>query len=101
MKIRKILFLNEAVEDLNQGHQFYEQSEEGVGSYFLESVIADIDTLHSHAGIHQKQYGFFRMLSKRFPFAIYYSMDNSIVKIIAILDMRRSPVRLKAFLKTR
>ena len=31
------------------------------------------------------------MFSKKFPFAIYYEMDEDVVRVVAILDMRREP----------
>jgi hypothetical protein len=57
--------------DLLDGHAFYESQQQGIGSYFLDSLYADIDSLLLYAGIHPKPYGHLhRMLAKRFPFAI-------------------------------
>jgi hypothetical protein len=68
----KIEILDEAQQDLIEGFQFYESREPGVGSYFLDCLFSDIDSLLLFAGIHQIVYGYHRSLSKRFPFAIYY-----------------------------
>ena len=32
-----------------------------------------------------------RLLAKRFPFAIYYRIQNEVVRVYAILDCRRDP----------
>ena len=32
------------------------------------------------------------MLSKRFPFGIYYEMEDDVVYVYAILDLRRDPL---------
>ena len=34
---------------------------------------------------------FFRMLSRRFPYAVYYQMEGSLVKVFAIMDNRSDP----------
>ena len=61
-----IKILSSAVEDLHAGRQFYERQEKGVGDYFFDALFSDIDSLVLYAGVHQKVYGFHRLLSKRF-----------------------------------
>jgi hypothetical protein len=65
--------LDEAQDDLIQGFRFYEGREAGLGAYFLDCLFLDIDSLLVYGEIHQVVYGHHRCLSKRFPFAIYYS----------------------------
>ncbi len=89
----KVLILNEAEQDLIDGFRFYETQSAGLGDYFLDSLFSDIDSLHLYAGIHAKHFGYHRMLSKRFPFAIYYRAEKNVVKVHAILDCRRDPSR--------
>jgi hypothetical protein len=61
----RILSLAEA--DLLDGFRFYEWQSSGIGSYFLETLYSDIESLRLHAGIHRRVFGYHRMLSKRFP----------------------------------
>jgi hypothetical protein len=75
----RIEILDEAQEDLIEGFRFYEKREIGVGSYFLDCLFADIDSLVLFAGIHQIVYGYHRCLSKRFPFAIYYDVLGELI----------------------
>jgi hypothetical protein len=49
----RIEILDEAQEDLIEGFRFYENRETGVGSYFLDCLFSDIDSLILYAGIHQ------------------------------------------------
>lgn len=35
------------------------------------------------------------MLSKRFPFAIYYELEDDVVYVYAILDLRRDPLWIR------
>lgn len=88
----KIRILQSAVDDLKNGWRFYEMQAEGIGDYFIDSLYSDIDSLLINAGTHQVYYEVYhRMLSKRFPFAIYYKVDSDIVTVYAVLDTRRDP----------
>jgi hypothetical protein len=95
----KIQILDEAEEDLVDGFRFYEAQDEGLGDYFLDSIFSDIDSLQLYAGIHARHLGYHRLLSKRFPFAIYYRVARKIVRIHAVLDCRRNPARIQERLK--
>ena len=101
MKIRKVIISDEAVADLDSGKVFYDSREMGVGDYFIDCLISDLECLTFFAGIHKAQYGYFRMLSKRFPFAIYYETTDSAAIVVAVLDMRRDPTWLKNQVETR
>lgn len=89
----KIQILTSAKSDLIEGHRFYEKQLEGLGSYFLDSIFSDIESLLITAGVHSIHFkSYHRLLSKRFPFAIYYRCEQEIVKIYAILDCRKNPM---------
>ena len=87
----KVSILPSAMEDLEDGFRFYEQQVTGLGSYFLETLFSDIDSLKLYAGTHQQVFGYYRLLSKRFPYAVYYSFVAETVKVNAVLDCRRDP----------
>jgi len=91
----RIELLDYAEKDLLDGFEFYERQSKGLGSYFLESLFSDIESLHLYAGIHSIHFGYYRLLSKRFPFAIYYKSDNEIIRVYAILDCRRNPAWIR------
>ncbi len=88
----RIRILASAKRDLIDGYRFYERQLEGLGEYFLDSLYSDIDSLLVSAGIHAVCFDRFqRLLSKRFPFSVYYQVAESSVNVYAILDSRRSP----------
>ena len=58
MRLR-ILDLAEA--DLLSGFRFYERRCRGLGWYFLDTLSADIQSLHLYAGVHRKCLRYFRM----------------------------------------
>ena len=85
----RVLSLAEA--DLLDGFRFYERQSPGVGSYFLESLSSDIESLRLYAGIHRRVFGCHRLLSKRFPFGIYYDVKDEEIRVWRVLDCRRNP----------
>jgi plasmid stabilization system protein ParE len=87
----RIEILDEAEQDIIAGFSFYERQAPGLWQYFLDSIFADIESLHIYAGIHPLHFGFHRFLAKRFPFAIYYLAGKDLVQVYAILDCRQNP----------
>ncbi len=61
----------------------------------MDSIFSDIDSLLLYAGIHQKVFGYHRLLAKRFPYAVYYLVEDEVVIVYRILDLRRNPVALR------
>lgn len=92
----KIKILHSANQDLIDGYWFYEKQAKGIGGYFLDTLFSDIDSLKIYAGIHPisfKKYN--RLLSKRFPFAVYYKIQDDTVLVYAVLDCRRNPAWIR------
>jgi plasmid stabilization system protein ParE len=95
----RVKVLSSAVDDLHAGRLFYEDQAEGVGSYFFDSLFSDIDSLTLYAGIHPLIFGYHRMLSKRFPYAVYYRVEDNLAVVWRVLDLRRHPDRIRNALK--
>ena len=91
----RIQILDGAEDDLEDGREFYDRQEPGVGDYFAVALAADIDSLILFAGIHPMQFGFHRALSKRFPFGIYYRVEDAVIRIYAVLDLRGDPAWIR------
>ena len=87
----KIEILPRAIQDLELASDFYESQTDSLGQRFMVSLLSDIDYLAEIAGVHSKQFGFHRKISKRFPFAIYYKMSGDAVRVYAVLDCRQNP----------
>jgi hypothetical protein len=96
----RLQILDLASEDLITGFHYYEDKEEGLGRYFLVSLYSDIESLKVFGGVHRLAYrGFRRALSKRFPFAIYYTVEEDTVRIRAVVDCRKRPSWIRRHLK--
>ena len=89
-----IKILTEAQNDIAKAILFYEKQKENLGKYFLDSIMSDIESLYIYYGIHFRVRNYFRLLSKRFPFAIYYKFDQNFIYIYAVLDCRQNPIVL-------
>lgn len=85
-----------AKHDLRRGFAFYERAEQGIGSYFLDTLASDIDSLRLFAGIHRQRGELLRFKSKRFPFWIYYRLEADTAYVVAVLDARQHPSRTAA-----
>ena len=86
-----IKILDEAENDIAKGMSFYENQKENLGNYFLDSIMSDIESLYIYATVHVTINGYYRLLSKRFPFSIYYKTENECIYIYAVLDCRKNP----------
>ena len=87
----QIEILDAAEKDISIGISFYESQKSGLGKYFLNSILLDIESLHIFAGIHIIVSGYYRLLAKRFPFSIYYKIKDDIIYVYAVLDCRQNP----------
>ena len=87
----RVTILDSAERDLEEGFWFYEQQSPGLGTYFLDTLFSDIDSLSYYGGIHSVFFGYHRLLSKRFPFAAYYKVRSDEALVYAVLDCRKKP----------
>ncbi len=101
MKIKEVIAIEEVKCDLDDGENFYERQESGLGAYFRDCIITDMESLKLYAGTHSKKFGFFRMFSMRFPYAVYYEIKGDTAIIVAVLDMRRDPTIIREKLSWR
>ena len=101
MNIKNIVALEDIALDLKIAEEFYENQSIGLGGYFKDSIISDIESLWLYGGIHSKVFGLYRLLSKRFPYGIYYEIKDEIVIIIAVLDLIQNPKNISLFISNR
>ncbi len=86
--------LPSAMDDLTKGYVFYNSQEFGLGEYFLDTLFSDIDSLRLYSGIHARCFGYYRLLSKRFPYAIYYTVSETTSLVWRVLDLRMHPDKI-------
>lgn len=96
-----MVILDLAENDLFDGAAFYEKQSPGLSWYFLDSLYSDIESLRLHASVHAIRSEYYRALSRRFPYAIYYKFVDSEIHVWRVLDCRRDPRWLKKALDER
>jgi len=99
--VRPVVILSEAAEDIENAKRFYDSIDVGLGDYFSDSIISDLESLSLFHGIHAKHFQLHRMLASRFPFGIYYDDVSEITRVFAVLDLRRDPSWLRKELSGR
>lgn len=87
----RVEILDPAHEDILDGTWFYERQEPGLGLYFSDTLYGEIESLAIYAGIHPRRQGFFMMVSRTFPYSIYYDIEDGVALVYAVLDNRRNP----------
>ena len=101
MGVDDIVLLEVASQDLLAGRRFYERRQKDLGSYFWQCLLSDLESLKIYAGVHTKVNGYYRMMSKRFPFTIYYDVVDNIAYVIAILPFKKNPIWISTALSKR
>ncbi len=82
----------DALQDFNDGFLFYEAQASGLGDYFTTCLRADIESLRVSGGIHRVVYrDYHRLLSRVFPYGIFYTMAENCAVVWAVIDLRRDP----------
>jgi plasmid stabilization system protein ParE len=82
----------DALQDLRDGYVFYDAQERGLGDYFLTCLRADIEALRIYAGNHRIVYqDYHRLLSRVFPYGVFYTMEEGCAVVWAVIDLRRDP----------
>ena len=88
---------DDALHDLNDGFLFYDAQQPGLGDYFAACLRADIEGLRLTAGVHRLVYqDYYRLLSRVFPYGVFYTRLEEEVVVWAVIDLRRDPAWIHA-----
>jgi len=95
-------FQPEVEADVRSGRAWYEGKSRGLGDEFLRVFYASCQELtrnpRMYPPIHRD---FHRCLLRRFPYAIYFTIEQDIVVIFGLLHCARDPRRLHEVLRDR
>lgn len=58
----RVKILSTAEDDLEEGYYFYETQSDRLGTYFLDTLYSDIDSLNYFAGMHHVVLDYHRLL---------------------------------------
>lgn len=89
-----ILIRPEADEDLTQAREWYDEKRGGLGDEFLDSVASAMRELEQAPENRPLYYlNFRRVLTKRFPYKIFYQVIGERVVVFRVLHARREHQR--------
>lgn len=91
----RVIVLSKAEAHLAEGYEWYEKQDPGAGDYFLRRMYGEIESLPRFAGIHRKFRGKYRLITHRFPFGIFYTVNGDIIEVCAVIDLRRRPAWIR------
>ena len=95
-------FLPEVETDVRNGQAWYEAKAPGLGVEFLHVFYACSEELarnpQGYAKVHRE---FRRHLLRRFPYAIYFRIEDDRVVVFGLFHCARDPRRLRRELKNR
>jgi plasmid stabilization system protein ParE len=82
----------EAERNLAEVHDWYESRVAGLGSEFLLAVDAALSSIQRTPELHQVVHkNLRRALIRRFPFGIFYLVEEARIVVVAVMHARRDP----------
>jgi len=91
---KEIRLRDEAEADLNEAAIWYQQQQGGLGNEFLDEVVSLLQSIQQHPlaypVIHRETR---RALMRRFPFGVFYRVENEYIVVVAIIHASRHPRR--------
>ena len=92
---RQVDWWTEALEDFDEAFQWYESRRTGLGVEFAEEAAAHIDSLLRFPLAHPivlKEMR--RTILRRFPYGIYYLVEEKRIVVLAVLHLKRDTLSL-------
>jgi plasmid stabilization system protein ParE len=87
-----LAFTERAAVDIINAFEWYEARRSGLGVEFHDALNRTFELIeHMPTAGPEVHHGLRRLLLKRFPFAIYYRIDEEIVEVRGCLHQRRDP----------
>ena len=88
----KIKILQQAINELDDAIQYYENIQNGLGLYLLEEFDEHVKWISENVEVPNIRKGGYRRLNlRRFPFYIAYMAQNDVLWILAMPHSKRNP----------
>ncbi|HZX48531.1 MAG TPA: type II toxin-antitoxin system RelE/ParE family toxin [Nitrospirota bacterium] len=95
-------FLPEVEEDIIGGYVWYEAKSPGLGEDFLRMFYAGASEIQWNPFLYPKVYNEFRRrLLRRFPYAIYFMIEDEYIIVFGFFHCARNPSTIKKKLHDR
>ena len=81
-----------AERELNEAAQYYERAQGGLGAAFLTEVQRCTDALLEHPETGTVVQGEVRrILCRRFPYALLYTIRPAAIRVLTVMNLKRRP----------
>ncbi len=91
-----IIIRPEAETDLAESYRWYEERNPGLGLEFVRCVDVAFDTILENPNLYQRVYkNIRRALPRRFPYEIFYVIEDNKIIVLAVLHAKRDPELFK------
>ena len=82
----------EAEAEIREAYQYYEAQSQGLGSEFLRALDAAVELIRRHPqGFQVVEGEVRRVLLRRFPYGVFYLLDEQTIVVIACFHASRDP----------
>lgn len=93
---REVRLRPEAEQDVADAAGWYEKQREGLGHEFLDEILTMLlsiaDNPLMYPNVHRNTR---RAIIHRFPFCVYYQLEDATIVVVAVMHGSRSPRRWK------
>lgn len=90
----KVIIEPEALDDIQEITDWYNEAKAGLGKKFLKTAIKHINSLNKDPHIYTLRYKEIRcMIIKKFPYMahFYINNENNTVEVLAVISTDRNP----------
>ena len=99
---RPITVRPEAEADIAAAFAWYEEQRAGLGTDFLDEIGRCFQRIEDHPEAYSTVYRRYRRaLTRRFPYKVFYIVEQDYVSIVAIIHAARHPQRWRSRLQPR
>jgi len=92
----ELILRPEAEADALEAYRWYSEQLPGLGEEFLAEIDRALETIRANPEAHRKLHREFRrVLTRRFPYAVFYAVRGDRIVAFAILHTARDPALWK------
>lgn len=87
-----LYYTDRAKNDMETAFEWYEKQRKGLGTEFLNCIESSLQNVLSYPDMYQvAHFDFHRCIISRFPFSLFYKIENDNIIIHAVFDNRQDP----------
>ncbi|MDA3790218.1 MAG: type II toxin-antitoxin system RelE/ParE family toxin [Desulfobacula sp.] len=90
----KLNYTHKAKDDIESAFSWYEKQRTRLGFEFLDCVEIAVKSIIENPEMYRIHYSIFRgCLIRKFPFSIFYTIEDNEIVVHSVFDNRQDPVK--------